>query len=127
MESQTARNGEAGLPRRREPDLASLATFTLDPSGLVTSWSVTATRLFGHPAGAVTGRDVCEVISTSGRCVAHAARRRIDAELLWQSSARTDRIVSPTRRMSLGGTTLASASSSSAPPTENVRCMRFST
>jgi hypothetical protein len=50
VEPQTARNGEAGLPRRREPDLASLATFTLDPSGLVTSWSVTATRWPGWAA-----------------------------------------------------------------------------
>ena len=27
--------GEPGLPRRREPDLAGLATFTLDPRGRV--------------------------------------------------------------------------------------------
>ncbi len=56
--------GEPGLPRRREPDLTGLATFTLDPRGRVTSWSVTATRLFGPPAAAVTGRHVCEVLLT---------------------------------------------------------------
>jgi hypothetical protein len=58
------RDGGPGLPRRREPDLAGLATFTLDPRGRVTSWSVTATRLFGHPAAAVSGRDVCDVLMT---------------------------------------------------------------
>jgi hypothetical protein len=64
VESQIARDGEGGLPRRREPDLAGLATFTLDPEGRVTSWSVTATRLFGHPAAAMAGRDVCDVLLT---------------------------------------------------------------
>jgi serine phosphatase RsbU (regulator of sigma subunit) len=62
--SQTARNGEAGLPRRLEPDLAGLATFTLDPKGRITSWSVTATRMFGHQARAVAGQDVCNVLMT---------------------------------------------------------------
>jgi GAF domain-containing protein len=57
-------DGGPGLPRRREPDLAGLATFTLDPRGRVTSWSVTATRLFGHLAAAVAGRDVCDVLMT---------------------------------------------------------------
>jgi serine phosphatase RsbU (regulator of sigma subunit) len=64
VELQTPRNGENGLPRRREPDLADLATFTLDGQGRITSWSVTATRLFGHPADAVTGHDVCDVLLT---------------------------------------------------------------
>jgi serine phosphatase RsbU (regulator of sigma subunit) len=64
VELQTPRNGENGLPRRREPDLADLATFTLDDQGRITSWSVTATKLFGHPASAVTGRDVCDVLLT---------------------------------------------------------------
>jgi hypothetical protein len=62
--SQTARSGEAGLPRRREPDLADLATFTLDSHGRITSWSVTATQMFGHPARAVAGQDVCDVLMT---------------------------------------------------------------
>ena len=30
----------------------------------MTSWSVSAARLFGHLAGAVVGRDVCEVLWT---------------------------------------------------------------
>ncbi len=52
------------LPRRRGPDLAGLAAFTLDPDGLVHSWPVTAERLFGHRAQAVTGRDICDVLMT---------------------------------------------------------------
>jgi hypothetical protein len=49
VESQAARDGEAALPRRREPDLTGLATFTLDAAGRVTSWSVTAEAVFGLP------------------------------------------------------------------------------
>ena len=64
VESQNARDGEAGLPRRREPDLGGLAAFTLDQAGRVVSWSVTATTLFGLAAGKVTGRDVCDVLMT---------------------------------------------------------------
>jgi GAF domain-containing protein len=64
VKSQLAANGGPRLPRRREPDLAGLATFTLDPGGRVTSWSVTAALLFGHPARAVVGRDVCDVLMT---------------------------------------------------------------
>jgi hypothetical protein len=48
--------------RHRGPGLAGLATFALDPDGRVTSWSVTAARLFGHRAGAVVGHDVCDVL-----------------------------------------------------------------
>jgi serine phosphatase RsbU (regulator of sigma subunit) len=62
--SQTARGGDAELPRRLEPDLADLATFTLDPKGRITSWSVTAARMFGHPASAAAGQDVCDVLMT---------------------------------------------------------------
>jgi hypothetical protein len=64
VESQVARDGEGALPRRREPDLAGLATFTLDAAGRVTSWSVTAEAVFGLPAAAVSGRDVGEVLFT---------------------------------------------------------------
>src|ERR1700741_4089916 len=64
VESQNARDGEAGLPRRREPDLGGLAAFTLDQAGRVVSWSVTATTLFGLAADKVTGRDVCDVLMT---------------------------------------------------------------
>jgi serine phosphatase RsbU (regulator of sigma subunit) len=45
------------LPRRREPDLADLAAFTLDPGGRVVSWSVTATALFSRPPHAAIGRN----------------------------------------------------------------------
>jgi hypothetical protein len=55
----------SALPRRRGPDLAGLAAFTLDSAGRVTSWPVSAGRLFGHPAPAVTGRHVCDVLMTS--------------------------------------------------------------
>jgi GAF domain-containing protein len=84
MESQIASDGESGLPRRREPDLAGLATFTLDPAGRVTSWSVTATRLFGHPARAAIGQHVCDVLLTgpgqrqlAGHGLAEAAAGRV--------------------------------------------------
>lgn len=52
------------LPRRREPDLSGLAAFTLDAEGLVTTWSVTATTLFGFTADVVVGRHVCDVLMT---------------------------------------------------------------
>ncbi|HLI38181.1 MAG TPA: GAF domain-containing SpoIIE family protein phosphatase [Streptosporangiaceae bacterium] len=53
-----------GLPHRREPDPADLAAFTVDPAGTVTSWPDSAVRLFGQPAGAAAGRDVCDVLLT---------------------------------------------------------------
>jgi serine phosphatase RsbU (regulator of sigma subunit) len=64
VEAQIAGDGRPELPRRREPDLAGLGAFTLDPQGRIGSWSVTATRLFGHPAHAVAGHDVCDVLMT---------------------------------------------------------------
>jgi len=83
VESQIGREGEPGLPRR-EPDLADVATFTLDSGGRVTSWSVTATRLFGHPARAAIGQDVCDVLMTGpgqrqlvGHALAEAAAGRV--------------------------------------------------
>jgi hypothetical protein len=79
-------DGEAELPRRREPDLSSLATFTLDAKGWVTSWSVTATQLFGHETAKVTGQDVCDVLMTGpgqrelvGRALAEVADGRVHA------------------------------------------------
>jgi serine phosphatase RsbU (regulator of sigma subunit) len=73
-----------GLPRRREPDLAGLAALTLDPAGLVVSWSVTATALFGRQARHVVGRDVCDVLMTGpgqreliGRALAEVAAGRV--------------------------------------------------
>ncbi len=64
MESQIAREGESAAARPRGTDLAGLASFTLDPEGLVASWSMTAARLFGQPAAAVIGRAVRDVLTT---------------------------------------------------------------
>jgi Stage II sporulation protein E (SpoIIE)/GAF domain len=74
----------SALPRRREPDLTGLAAFTLDPEGLVTTWSVTATALFGYPADVVVGHHVCDVLMTGpgqrdlvGHALAEAAVGRV--------------------------------------------------
>jgi hypothetical protein len=84
VESQIVRDGETGLPRRPEPDLAGLAMFTLDPRGRVTSWSVTATALFAHPARALVGQDVRDVLMTGpgqremvGHALAETAAGRV--------------------------------------------------
>jgi GAF domain-containing protein len=81
VEAQISRDGDAGLPRRHEPDLGGLATFTLDPDGRITSWSVTATRLFGPVR---TGEHVGDVLLTGpghqqlvGHALAEAAAGRI--------------------------------------------------
>ncbi len=42
----------------RAADPAAVAAFTLDSSGAVASWSVTAEQLFGRTADEVTGRDI---------------------------------------------------------------------
>ncbi len=83
-----AGDGQPGLPRRRDPDLASLATFALDSQGRVTSWSVTATRLFGHPASAVTGRDVCDILMTGPgqRQLVRHALAEVAAGRLWTAT-----------------------------------------
>jgi serine phosphatase RsbU (regulator of sigma subunit) len=72
------------LPRRREPDLSGLATFSLSPQGRVISWSLTATALFGYRAQAVIGRDVCDILMTGpghrelvGHALAEAAAGRV--------------------------------------------------
>ena len=62
--SETARSVESALPRRHEPDLADIAAFTLDSDGQITSWPVTAGRMFGHQAAAVAGRHICDVLMT---------------------------------------------------------------
>ena len=46
------------------PDLHGLAVFTASSTGIITSWSVTAARLFGHTAEEVIGRDVRDVLMT---------------------------------------------------------------
>jgi hypothetical protein len=84
VESQMAGGGQPVLPRRREPDLAGLAAFTLDPAGRVVSWSVTATALFGPQPRAVIGHDVCDVLMTGpgqrelvGHALAEVAAGRV--------------------------------------------------
>jgi GAF domain-containing protein len=76
------------LPRRREPDLTGLAAFTLDPKGLVITWSVTATALFGCPAEAVAGRDVCDVLLTGPgqRDLVRHALAEVAAGRLWMAT-----------------------------------------
>jgi hypothetical protein len=88
VESQRAGEGRPRLPRRREPDLAGLATFALDPQGQVTSWSVTATRLFGHPAHAVVGHDVCDVLMTGPgqRQLVRHALEEVAAGRVWTAT-----------------------------------------
>src|ERR1039457_6815905 len=83
-----AGDGQPGLPRRRDPDLASLATFALDSQGRVISWSVTAPRLFGHLAAAVTGRDVCDVLMTGPgqRQLVRHALAEVAAGGLWTAT-----------------------------------------
>jgi serine phosphatase RsbU (regulator of sigma subunit) len=61
VESQI-RGDKPVAARPHGPDLAGLAAFTLDPKGLVASWSVTAERLFGRTASAAVGNDVCDVV-----------------------------------------------------------------
>jgi GAF domain-containing protein len=64
VESQVVGESQLGIPSGHELDLGGLATFTLDPAGQVTSWSVTAARLFGHPATVTQGQHVCDVLLT---------------------------------------------------------------
>jgi hypothetical protein len=66
VEAQIGRGGDAGLPRRHDPDLGALATFTVDSDGRITSWSPTAIRLFGSVAvGSVpAGPHICDVLLT---------------------------------------------------------------
>ena len=94
MESQIPRDGALGLPRRREPDLAGLATFTLDPRGRVTSWSATAIRLFGHPTAAVAGRDVCDVLMTGPgqRELVNLALAKVAAGRVWTATVAGGRL-----------------------------------
>jgi GAF domain-containing protein len=84
VESLRTSNGQPVLPQRREPDLADLAAFTLDPAGRIVSWSVTATALFGPQARAAIGQDVCDVLMTGpgqrqlvGHALAEVAAGRV--------------------------------------------------
>jgi hypothetical protein len=42
--------------------VASFAVLTVDAAGLVTSWPVTAARLFGQTAGEMTGQHLGDVL-----------------------------------------------------------------
>ena len=64
MVSQLADDGGSLEQVGHGPDLHGLAVFTASPTGVITSWSVTATRLFGHSAQEVIGRDVRDVLMT---------------------------------------------------------------
>jgi serine phosphatase RsbU (regulator of sigma subunit) len=88
VDSQVAGDGTPGLPRRRGPDLTGLATFTLDSRGRVASWLATATRLFGHPAHAVVGHDVCDVLMTGPgqRQLVHEALAEVAAGRVWTAT-----------------------------------------
>jgi hypothetical protein len=94
VESHRAGEGTPRLPRRREPDLAGLATFAVDPQGQVVSWSVTATRLFGHPVGAVVGRDVCDVLMTGPgqRQLVRHALAEVAAGRVWTATVAGGRL-----------------------------------
>src|SRR5581483_4375157 len=83
-----AGDGEAGLPRRREPDLAGLAAFTLDRAGRVVSWPVTAAELFGLTAGEILGRDICEVLMTGPgqRDMVRYALDQVAAGQVWNAT-----------------------------------------
>ncbi len=66
------------------PDLAALATFTLDQAGRLDSWSRPAERLFSRPAAEVLGRHVCDVLLTGpgqrdliGRALAEVAAGQV--------------------------------------------------
>jgi serine phosphatase RsbU (regulator of sigma subunit) len=88
-------SGSAGPPVPRGPDLAGLATFTLDAQGRVATWTVAAARLFGCTARAIVGQDVCTALLRGPR---HGA-------LLAQAvgEARAGRVWTATLSMALAG------------------------
>ena len=87
--------GRPLLPRRRAPDLAGLAAFTLDPDGRVATWPVTAERLFGHPAQAVIGQDIRDVLMTG------PGQRELAADAL--AEVRTGQVWTATMAMAFAG------------------------
>jgi serine phosphatase RsbU (regulator of sigma subunit) len=64
VEPQLAGDGRSVPARPGGPDLAGLATFTLDAQGRLASWSATAARMFGVTPAAVHGQHVCDVLLT---------------------------------------------------------------
>jgi serine phosphatase RsbU (regulator of sigma subunit) len=83
--SQLAENGGSLHRRWQGPDLGGLAVLSLTPAGLVASWSVTATRLFGHSADEVTGKDICDVLLTgpAQRQLVSQALAEVEAGRVW--------------------------------------------
>jgi PAS domain-containing protein len=57
-----SRGGRSGAICPRAGGGASFAVLTVDAAGLVTSWSVTAARLFGRTAGEMTGQHLGDVL-----------------------------------------------------------------
>jgi serine phosphatase RsbU (regulator of sigma subunit) len=62
VEPHIASAGLPAPPRPRGPDLAGLATFTVDARGRVASWTPPAARLFGCAAQVIVGLDVCDAL-----------------------------------------------------------------
>ena len=60
----------------------------------MTSWSVTATRLFGHPTAAVAGRDVCDVLMTGPgqRELVSLALAEVAAGRVWTATVASGRL-----------------------------------
>jgi Stage II sporulation protein E (SpoIIE)/GAF domain len=95
VEAQIAGDSKPLLPRQRGPDLAGLATFTLDRQGRVASWSLPAARMFGAAAAGVAGRDVCDVLLTG------PGQRQLISEALAQVKA--GRVWTATVAMAMAG------------------------
>jgi serine phosphatase RsbU (regulator of sigma subunit) len=95
VEPDVAGVGLAAPPGPRSPDLAGLATFTLDAQGRVATWTVAAARLFGRTARAIVGQDVSEALMPG---TGHA-------QLLRQAlgEARAGRVWTATLSMALAG------------------------
>jgi len=62
--SQLADDGGSLEQLWHGPDLHGLAVFTASTAGVITSWSVTAARLFGHQPDEVVGKDIRDVLMT---------------------------------------------------------------
>ena len=62
MVTQIAGADDPAPPGRPGAGGISFAVLTVDAAGLVTSWSVTAERLFGRTAGEITGQHLGDVL-----------------------------------------------------------------
>jgi hypothetical protein len=95
VEPHVAGVGLSAPPGPRSPDLAGLATFTLDAQGRVATWTVAAARLFGCTARAIVGQDACEALMPG----------KGHAQLLRQAlgEARAGRVWTATLSLALAG------------------------